>query len=103
MFQILKNLISGSSADYKSLVENGAMIIDVRTPSEYQSGHIKGSVNIPLDQIKKQIPELKNKNKTIITCCRSGARSGMAADLLSSAGLTAHNGGPWNRLQEQIK
>jgi phage shock protein E len=103
MLQILKNLISGSSADYKSLVENGAMIVDVRTPSEYQSGHINGSVNIPLDQIKKHIADLKKKNKTIITCCRSGARSGMAADLLSGSGLTAHNGGPWNRLQAQIK
>ena len=103
MLQILKNLISGSSADYKSLVENGAMIVDVRTPSEYQSGHINGSVNIPLDQIKKHIADLKKKNKTIITCCRSGARSGSATDLLNSAGLTAHNGGSWNRLQQQIK
>jgi phage shock protein E len=103
MFQFLKDLLGGSSIDYKSLVEDGAMIIDVRTQGEYQGGHIEGSVNIPVDQIKKHIPDLKKKNKTIITCCRSGARSGMAADLLSGAGLIAHNGGSWNRLQAQIK
>jgi rhodanese-related sulfurtransferase len=102
MFQFLRELIGGSSTDYKSLVDNGAMIVDVRTQGEYQGGHINGSVNIPLDQIKRHIPDLKQKNKIIITCCRSGARSGMAADLLSGSGLTAHNGGPWNRLQQEI-
>ena len=103
MFHFLKDLAGGTKTDYKALMKEGALIIDVRTPGEYQGGHIQGSVNIPVDQIKKHIPDLKKKNKTVITCCRSGARSGMAADLLSGAGLTAHNGGPWNRLQQQIK
>jgi phage shock protein E len=103
MFQFLRSLVDGNSTDYKALINEGALIIDVRTQGEYQGGHIEGSLNIPLDQIKKHIPELKKKNKTIITCCRSGARSGSATDLLNSAGLTAHNGGSWNRLQQQIK
>jgi phage shock protein E len=103
MLQFLKNLVGGSQTDFKALLNEGALIIDVRTPGEFQGGHIKGAVNIPVDQIKQHVSELKNKNKTIITCCRSGARSGMAADILNSAGLIAHNGGPWNRLQEQVR
>ena len=102
MFQFLKNLAGGTQTDYKSLVKEGALIVDVRTPGEYQGGQIEGSLNIPVDQIKKHLPDLKKKNRTIIACCRSGARSGMAADLLNNAGLTAHNGGPWNSLQKKL-
>ena len=81
------------------LIKQGALIIDVRTPDEYRSGHITESVNIPLNMIPGKVNELKRKNKAIITCCRSGARSGMAADQLRNAGIEAENGGPWNSLQ----
>jgi len=103
MFQFFKGLMGSADADYKALVAEGAIIIDVRSPGEYQGGHIKGSVNIPVDKIKGHVAELKKKNKSIITCCRSGARSGMAADILNSAGLTAFNGGPWNSLDKKIQ
>ncbi|MBL4586759.1 MAG: rhodanese-like domain-containing protein [Flavobacteriales bacterium] len=81
------------------LIEENALIIDVRTPDEYRSGHITQSVNIPLDTIPMKINELKRKNKAIITCCRSGARSGMAADQLRNAGIDVENGGSWNSLE----
>ncbi len=84
------------------LLEKNALIIDVRTPDEYRSGHITESVNIPLDVIPGKVNELKRKNKAIITCCRSGARSGMAADQLRKAGIEAENGGPWNSLQGML-
>ncbi len=103
MFQFFKGLMGSADADYKALVAEGAIIIDVRSPGEYQGGHIKGSLNIPVDKIKGHVAELKKKNKSIITCCRSGARSGMAADILNSAGLTAFNGGPWNSLDKKIQ
>jgi phage shock protein E len=103
MLNILKNLFSsGPEADFAALLKDGAMIVDVRTPGEFRSGHIKGSVNIPLDEIKSKISELKGKNKTIITCCRSGNRSGMAASILKNAGLESYNGGPWNVLDNKI-
>ncbi|MEY3245808.1 MAG: hypothetical protein RL253_965, partial [Bacteroidota bacterium] len=88
--------------DYAALVKNGALIIDVRTPGEFNSGHIKGSINIPLDDIRNKTEELKKKNKVIITCCRSGNRSGMAKSMLESAGIECHNGGAWNVLNNQI-
>lgn len=103
MFQFLKGLVGGTDTDFKTLVTEGAIIVDVRTPGEYQSGHIKGSLNIPVDTIKNKLADLQKKNKPVITCCRSGARSGMAKDILSNAGITAYNGGPWNSLEKQLQ
>lgn len=94
---------SREKIDYKQLLADGALIVDVRGPGEYAGGHIKGSINIPLDAIDSRMKDLKNKNKAIITCCRSGARSGMAVSKLSSHGLTAYNGGAWDSLNELIK
>lgn len=48
MLNTLKNALGfGPKVDYKELVKNGAQIVDVRTHSEYASGHVKGSLNIP--------------------------------------------------------
>lgn len=93
----------GTPVDYKQLVQNGAVIIDVRSASEYKSGHIPGSLNIPVDSIKSKVEEIRKKNKPVITCCRSGARSGIAQSILSNAGIEAYNGGPWNMLISKIR
>ena len=104
MLGILKKLFGGGpSVDYKELVRNGAIILDVRTPGEFSSGHIKGAINIPLDQLSKSLAKLKDKNKTIITCCASGMRSASAKGILKSNGYTdVHNGGGWSSLQSNI-
>ena len=101
MLGFIKKLFA-PAVDFKQLLADGALIVDVRTPFEYKSGHIKGSVNIPVDTIKGKVGELKQKNKTIITCCRSGARSGMAKSILRNGGIEAHNGGPGNVLNAKI-
>ncbi len=102
MLSFLKKLFR-PSADFAKLVKEGAVIVDVRTKSEYQGGHIKGSKNIPLDSIKKEAQSLKRLNKTIVTVCRSGNRSGMAKSILTSAGIQVYNGGAWTSLQRQIQ
>lgn len=92
----------GKKVNYKELVENGAIIIDVRSKSEYNSGHIKGSVNIPLDQLSNNVKKFK-KDQVIITCCASGIRSGAAKSLLKSVGFEhAINGGSWYSLNNKI-
>lgn len=101
MFNFLKKLF-GPKTDFKALVQNGAIILDVRTPEEYKSGHIKGSLNIPVQIIQGKIADLKKKSKPIIAVCRSGARSGMAVSMLKNAGIEAYNGGAWNSFEQVI-
>jgi rhodanese-related sulfurtransferase len=103
MIQTLKNLLGfGPKLDYKDLMANGAQIIDVRTKGEFQSGHIKGSVNIPLDSLKNNLSKLK-KDKPVITCCASGMRSASAKGLLKANGFVdVYNGGAWVSLNSKI-
>ncbi|HMO31464.1 MAG TPA: rhodanese-like domain-containing protein [Lacibacter sp.] len=104
MIGLLKRLFAGGpKTDFKALVANGAIVVDVRTPGEYKSGHIKGSLNMPVDSIRGKVSELKKKGKPVITCCRSGARSGMAAGILKQNGIEAYNGGPWHVLGRQLQ
>jgi phage shock protein E len=102
MLGFLKKLFGGTTVNFKELVNNGAVIIDVRSPGEYKSGHIKGSRNFPLDTIGNKVNDLKKLNKPVITVCRSGARSGMAKGILKSAGIEVYNGGSWFSLQNKI-
>ena len=88
--------------DYKELMKNGAVIVDVRSKGEYSGGKINNSTNIPLDTIDGQIERLKKMNKPIITCCASGMRSGVAKGKLKAAGIEAYNGGGWASLNSQI-
>lgn len=103
ILDFLKKLLGGGSNEkIKELYEKGAVIVDVRTTAEYNSGHIKNSINIPLHEISKSVGKLKKQNKTIITCCQSGRRSGMAAQQLNAAGIPTVNGGGWASLRRII-
>ncbi|MEP6794723.1 MAG: rhodanese-like domain-containing protein [Saprospiraceae bacterium] len=104
MFESIKNLLGFETAKQAPLDTKGAVILDVRTKSEYASGHIKGSVNIPLEQLSSVPDKLKDKNKPVITCCASGIRSASAMRFLKSNGYTnVQNGGGWKSLQSKIK
>jgi rhodanese-related sulfurtransferase len=102
MLTLLKKLLGRTSVNYKELVSSGAIIADVRSASEYKAGHIPGSKNFPLDNIRTKVVELKKLNKPVITVCRSGARSGIAKGILKSAGIEAYNGGPWTSLKNKL-
>jgi rhodanese-related sulfurtransferase len=95
----LGNNDSEKVAEY---IQNGALIIDVRTPAEFNDGHADGSVNIPLSEVASQIKKIKKYNKPIITCCRSGARSGTAANILNNNDIDSINGGPWQNVANQL-
>ena len=102
MLALLKKLFGGASVNYKELVSNGAIIVDVRSAGEYKAGHIPGSKNFPVESIRSKVAELKKLNKPVIPVCRSGARSGMAKGILKSAGIEVYNGGPWTSLKNKI-
>jgi rhodanese-related sulfurtransferase len=100
MIGFIKKLFGGQPVDIQQLIADGAKIIDVRTPGEFSSGHVKGAVNIPLDQITSKMKQLK-KEETYVLCCRSGMRSGNATRILKSSGFTnVHNGGSWMNLKK---
>lgn len=102
MIQMLKNLFGlGPGVDYKELLAKGAVIVDVRTKGEYAGGHIKGSLNIPLNNLQSQLKQIK-KDKPVITCCASGMRSASAKGILQSAGYEAYNGGGWMSLKSKL-
>lgn len=87
--------------NYKLLVSEGAILLDVRSEGEFSAGHIEGAVNIPLEELGFRFDELADK--LVITCCRSGNRSEMALHILGENGIDAINGGPWDLLREKIK
>lgn len=70
-------------------------IIDVRTPAEFMGGNVAGSVNIPLQEIRNRLDEIKEMQEPLILCCASGNRSGQAAAFLKSEGIACENGGSW--------
>src|SRR4051812_35872163 len=102
MIKLFKNIFNVSTPDFKSLARSGVVIVDVRSNAEFKTGHIKGAINIPVEQVKLMVNELKELNKPVITCCQSGMRSGMAASVLKAAGVQVYNGGAWNSLQQKI-
>ncbi len=102
MLSIFKKLFP-SPIDYQEVLSRGALIIDVRTKSEFAGGHIQGSVNIPLDELPRKITELQQRQQPLITVCRSGNRSGIAKNMLKSANIEVYNGGAWNSLERKIK
>jgi len=72
----------------QQLLNDGARIVDVRTPGEFGSGHLKNAVNIPVQVLQQNIAQLEPKDKPVVVYCRSGNRSGKAAAILKSAGFT---------------
>src|ERR1035437_4849110 len=103
MFESLKKLLGFKTINYAQLVNEGAIILDVRTSGEFSTGHIKGSINIPVNLLVNNLSKLKVKNKPVITCCASGMRSASAKSILQSNGFSnVYNGGSWHRLNIKI-
>ena len=95
-------MIFGKKVDLQEVISDGAVILDVRTKGEYQSGHLRNSINIPIDKLEQNIKKL-NKNKSIITCCASGSRSASAKRILKSNGFEqVYNGGSWYSLRKYM-
>jgi len=77
-------------------------IVDVRTRAEFQSGHIPGAINIPLNEISSRLEELKSMPQPMIICCLSGGRSASAASFLQSYNIDCTDGGGWQELYYEI-
>jgi len=94
--------LGGKLESVSEFMAKGAVIVDVRTPGEYQGGHIKGSKNIPLNVLSEKMEEIKKWNKPVISCCASGMRSAQATSILKNNAVDAMNGGGWSSLQNKL-
>ncbi|NVK27641.1 MAG: rhodanese-like domain-containing protein [Flavobacteriia bacterium] len=76
-----------------------ATIVDVRTPGEFASGNVQGSINIPLNEVPERVEEFKQMSKPLVVCCLSGGRSGQAVQYLKAQGVEdIYNGGGWSQV-----
>lgn len=100
---LLFSACSGASEQQQAWqhIRAGALLIDVRTPQEFASGHLNGAINIPHDQIAARIGEVnQDKGDSIVLYCRSGNRSGIATNTLASMGYTkVINGGGYEAMK----
>jgi rhodanese-related sulfurtransferase len=86
-----------------NLIKSGAVILDVRTEKEFEMGHISGSQNISMGNIRERYTEL-DPNKTYITVCSHGLRSVKVEHILKEKGFKkVYNGGAWIDLQKSLE
>lgn len=88
LFYFFRTKLSANPVELQSKIEAGALVVDVRSVAEYNSGHYPGAINIPVDQVSKRISEFGDKSKPVIVYCASGGRSGSAKSYLQSIGFT---------------
>lgn len=102
MFEIFKNMFSKEDKNLAQIINAGAFLVDVRSPSEFSSEKVKGSVNIPVDQIQNNLSKFKGKGN-IVVFCRSGMRSSQAKAILERNGIiNVTNGGTWRNVESLL-
>lgn len=74
-------------ASAKQLVQQGALLLDVRTPQEFQAGHLEGARNVPVGELSQRLDELGERETPVVVYCRSGARSSRAKKVLEASGF----------------
>lgn len=99
-----KNLFrGGQTADLRSIIDQGAFLVDVREPAEFAGGTVKGAVNIPLGRVAAELNKFKGK-ENIVVFCRSGNRSGQAKNILEQNGFkNVINGGSLEEVNQFSK
>lgn len=103
MINALKSLFSNNQNEsLTEILAQKPFLVDVRTKEEFECGHVKGSINIPLGTIIANLNKFKNKNH-IIVFCKSGGRSSMAKDILHANGISnVTNGETWVKIKGLI-
>lgn len=99
---IFSRLFGRKKSNISDYLDRGAIILDVRTKTEYNEGAIDGCIHIPLQQLAVRISEIKKENKSIITYCTAGVRANTAAKILRKNGVDAINGGSMRSLQKRL-
>jgi rhodanese-related sulfurtransferase len=94
----------GGGGGIREALQEGAVIIDLRTAYDYDQGHIPRSLNIPADRIRANIDRIRDLRRPVILCCGAGGQCWEAVDYLRSAGLPrVINGGDWQSLLRKMQ
>ena len=103
-FFLFKTAGQMSAKDALAHLKQGALVIDVRSPGEFASGHLARAINIPLDQIEAAVPKrVQDKNQVMLLHCASGVRSGMAKSKLRAMGYAnSFNLGSYGRAESIV-
>ena len=94
-----------SGPDPKALVKDGAVVVDVRNPDEWNEGHLEQSTSVPLPELGARLKEIEklvggDKSKVVVVVCRSGGRAEVAKTILRQNGFqNVHNAGAWTSLR----
>jgi len=101
---LLKRLGQISPATARAYLESGALVIDVRSPGEFASGHLRNAINIPLPEIEAAVPRrVKDRSKVLLLHCQSGMRSGVACKKLKRLGYAnTFNLGSYSRASQLV-
>lgn len=88
--------------EIQEYLSKGAIVLDVRTLPEWNDGHSEGAKHIVLTVIPSSVEEVRSWGKPVIAVCKSGGRSGQAAEFLSSHGIDVINGGAWQNVDQHL-
>lgn len=100
---LLDLLFGRGNNELKEILDQGAVIIDVRTAQEFRMSKAEGSINIPYEQISHKLGKLKKYKKPIVLCCASGSRSAAAANILRNEGFkNVYNGRTWHKVHRLL-
>ncbi|MEM6516441.1 MAG: rhodanese-like domain-containing protein [Bacteroidota bacterium] len=99
---LLNFLFDNKKSNVQDFLKRDALILDVRTKTEWDAGHIENAIHIPLADLKMKIGELKEYDRPFVVYCESGGRSGKAVDYLTQNNFEAINGGGYKGLSKII-
>lgn len=105
VFFLLKRSGQVSAKDARTHLKNGALVVDVRSPGEFNAGHLSQAINIPLDEIETLLPKrVKDKRQILLLHCASGMRSSAAKGKLQGLGYAnVFNLGSYGRAEGILK
>ncbi len=101
----LKRMSFVSADKARRFIKEGALVVDVRNPSEFNSGHVSGALNLPLPQLGTEATRrLRDENRCLLLHCLSGTRSGIAKGQLKKLGYkNVFNLGSYRRAEQIVR
>ena len=101
---VFKRMSFVPAAAARQHLQQGAMIVDVRSPGEFRAGHLRNAVNIPLDELQDELPRrVADRNQVLLLHCLSGTRSGIARRQLLGMGYSnVFNLGSYQRAKQIV-